>query len=73
LLKIRTPLVIDLPLEDVTGFYRDYFSLFDLCSTDVDTVVQKEMAPFIHQGRVQARSESCFGLLWWESAYSGPI
>jgi hypothetical protein len=65
LLQIRTPLAVDLPLEQMLDFYSDYFSLFDKSGPKARAVIQRELEPFIHEGRVQTRGESCFGLIWW--------
>jgi len=65
LLPVKTPLTVDLPIEQVIDFYTGYFSLFDKSGPAVRDVIQKKMEPFTHEGRVQARGEACFGLIWW--------
>jgi SAM-dependent methyltransferase len=65
LLHITAPFSVDLPLEQMLDFYAGYFSLFDRSGPKVRTVIQRELKPFIHEGRVQTRGESCFGLIWW--------
>jgi SAM-dependent methyltransferase len=67
LLPIKTPLVVDLPLEQVLDFYIGYFSLFEKTSSEITAVIQKELEPFTHAGRVQTRMESCSEVIWWAS------
>ncbi|MFH1153871.1 MAG: methyltransferase domain-containing protein [Pseudomonadota bacterium] len=65
LIQVRIPMAVDLPLDQVIDFYAGYFALFERCDPEVREIIQREIAPFTHEGRVHARGESHFGLIWW--------
>ena len=65
LVSIRVPFTVNVPLEKALEYYAGYFSLFDRSGTETRAVIEKELLPFTKNGRITARGDLSYGLVWW--------
>lgn len=63
--RLSFPVHLDLPLEQATIYYREYFGIFGKSGHVLDQTIAEGLSPYARQGRVELSGKVRLVCLWW--------
>lgn len=68
LIPVKVPYSVDISFNRILDFYMAYFSMFDKSGPEIREKIEKELLVFACNGRVTAKGEINYGLIWWNTS-----
>jgi hypothetical protein len=66
LMRLCWPINVNLPMDTVINYYRNYFAIFGINHQVVDEAIRIEVAGYIRDNRYQSSGKMEIALIWWQ-------
>ncbi len=67
LIHLSWPVEIDLPLETVANYYRNYFQIFGKSTQEVEEAMKTELSEYLKNGFYLLSGHMDVAVIWWSS------